>query len=611
MAPASPAPRWPAWLTFRWCVPALALLGMLMAAPVIPSGLILDDFLHGSTMTEGARAPRHPGSPWGLFHFVTGDVAQNQALKATGELMWWTADELRLAFWRPLAEWTHGLDYRLWPDSPALMHLHNLLWLGALILLLARLYQALDTRSPARARLGVLFFVLSGMHVSTVAWIAARNQLIAACFTVVCVGAFHAWRARGSARHGALALAAFALSLLSAEAGLATLGYLAAHVAVHGAPRGVPQGWARRLLALAPFLAMVVAWRLAYNAMGYGSAASGFYIDPAADPGRFLQALALRLPSLLVALIYCVPAPTLGLVDAPFQPLYAFGAACLALLAGLVAHAYGVWRNPVARFLALGAVLALVPLCACEPSDRLLLPSELGMSLVLAMLLARMWTRHRLHRGGPALAAKVLIGVAMAAHLVISPLQAVALAPLRLALGREALRDPLSLPDARLDADARVVLLNPPIASMATYYPAMRRHHGLRNPASMHALANGLRGLTVGTLDAHTLTLHEPSGKGFIDGFARDARTHPFTPGQPSRVGPMRVTVTALSPQGTPVAVRFRFDDRLDAASLHLYIWTDDGFVRFVPPPVGGRIALPAPDLGRAVRRAILGRAAR
>src|SRR5690606_7716977 len=142
------------------------------------------------------------------------------------------------------------------------MHLQSVLWYGLLIWLVARLHQVLDSAAPVRARLAALFFATSSLHFTAVAWIAARNQLVAACFTAACVTAFHIWRTRGSPRHGWLAITLFAMALLSAEAGVATLGYLAAHAMVYGGPASAASphtaSWPRRaasaLRTLLPFL---------------------------------------------------------------------------------------------------------------------------------------------------------------------------------------------------------------------------------------------------------------------------------------------------------------------------------------------------------------------
>ncbi len=602
---------WSRWLTHRWSVSALVLLGMLMVLPAIDSGFTLDDFLHWSTLHEGSRVANPPASPWGLFHFLTGSADENQAMKATGELMWWAAHDLRILFWRPLTEWTHWLDHTLWPHSPALMHLHSLLWYGALIFLLARLYQRLDTSSPAPARLAVLFFICSNLHLSAVAWIAARNQLVAACCTVLCIGAFHVWRTRQSPRHGWLAVVMFGLALMSAEAGLATLGYLVAHVLVFGAPLQLQQAgriWRERVAPLLPFLLIMVIWRVTYKALGYGSNGSGFYIDPTSDLVRFAGNIMLRLPTLLQAQVFGVPAATLSLLTPSQQVLYAAAAAAALTLCWWVARIYRVWTSPVARFLAIGAVLALVPMCASEANDRLLLNSEIGFSWLLAMLFARALAQHRLRRNWQNLPAKILIGLIVFVHLVVMPIQTVAYATLRKPLlTPTSVLDPLGLPDGRQDPDARVVLLNPPLASLSIYYPSVRRYHGMTNPASMHALANGFHDLSLTVLDEHTIELRSTGEKSFIESFSRDVVTRPFKIGEAIQAGPLQAVVTALSPQGAPRSVRFRFSAPITSNPWRFYVWTVEGFVPYTLPKPGQTASLTATDLSRILMRQLRG----
>lgn len=598
-------------MAHRWSVSALVLLGMLMVLPAIDSGFTLDDFLHWSTLHEGGRVANTPGSPWGLFHFLTGGAEENQAMKATGELMWWAANDLRILFWRPLTEWTHWLDHTLWPHAPALMHLHSLLWYGALIILLARLYQRLDMTSPAQARLAVLFFICSNLHLSAVAWIAARNQLVAACCTVLCIGAFHVWRTRQSPRHGWLAVVTFGLALMSAEAGLATLGYLVAHVLVFGAPLQLQQAgriWRERVAPLLPFLLIMVIWRVAYKALGYGSNGSGFYIDPTSDLVRFAGNIMLRLPTLLQAQVFGVPAATLSLLTPSQQMLYAAATAAALALCWWVARVYGVWTSPVARLLAIGAVLALVPMCASEANDRLLLNSEIGFSWLLAMLFARALAQHRLRRNWINLPAKILIGLIVFVHLVVMPIQTVAYATLRKPLlTPTSVLDPLGLPDGRQNPDARMVLLNPPLASLAIYYPSVRRYHGMTNPASMHALANGFHDLNLTVLDEHTLELRSTGESSFIESFSRDVVTRPFKIGEPIQAGPLQAVVTALSPQGAPRAVRFRFSAPITSNPWRFYVWTVEGFVPYTLPAPGQTALLTAPDLSRILMRQLRG----
>jgi hypothetical protein len=55
-------------------------------------------------------------------------------------LPWWSDPTIHIDFARPLTALTHVLDYALWPGTPALRHLHSLLWF------------ALEGPSPSRPR---------------------------------------------------------------------------------------------------------------------------------------------------------------------------------------------------------------------------------------------------------------------------------------------------------------------------------------------------------------------------------------------------------------------------------------------------------------------------
>ena len=82
---------------------------------------------------------------------------------AEDDLPWWTATDLRLHLYRPLAALSHRLDWALWPSVPALMHLHSLVWYGLLVLLVRAMHRgASDTDAGARrATLATLVFALS------------------------------------------------------------------------------------------------------------------------------------------------------------------------------------------------------------------------------------------------------------------------------------------------------------------------------------------------------------------------------------------------------------------------------------------------------------------
>ena len=119
----------------------LALLAGFLALPSVWVGWQLDDYVHRWFLCDPVLATDLPGALMGLFAFLDGNPDQNRTLMDTGFMPWWSLESLRISFWRPLAAFTHWLDYQLWPNSPAIMHFHSLILLGGLVAVATKLYQ--------------------------------------------------------------------------------------------------------------------------------------------------------------------------------------------------------------------------------------------------------------------------------------------------------------------------------------------------------------------------------------------------------------------------------------------------------------------------------------
>src|SRR5262245_52579081 len=130
LSPQRPAHR--GWivrvLLARWFPWAAIALALLLVTPSLPSGLAMDDFyerwlLLGSPQFHELGYPRID-----MFRFFDLNPRRTQRMKEIGFVPWWTSPNLHAAFWRPLAALTHIFDYAVWPESPLLMHVHNLVW---------------------------------------------------------------------------------------------------------------------------------------------------------------------------------------------------------------------------------------------------------------------------------------------------------------------------------------------------------------------------------------------------------------------------------------------------------------------------------------------------
>ncbi len=228
-------------LTHRYLPLAMAVLAIMLGVPALWYGWGTgDDVLHRTILLSSSL----PEAIARLFVFL--DPKTNQALMNLGILPWWTLDTVQVSFWRPLAALSLWLDYQLWPDSAVLMHAHNILWYAGLCLVAALTYRRLMGRDLA-AGLAAFLFAVSVTHSGAIAALNARNVLQTAVFGCLTLCLHNRWRRTGWQVGAWLAPLGLTLSLLSAEAGVATAAYLLAYAVC--LERGT---WRQRLGSLVP-----------------------------------------------------------------------------------------------------------------------------------------------------------------------------------------------------------------------------------------------------------------------------------------------------------------------------------------------------------------------
>ncbi|MFQ5494212.1 MAG: hypothetical protein ACE5EX_02425 [Phycisphaerae bacterium] len=173
-------------LASRAAPPLLGVVAMVLAAPSLTTGWQMDDHFHRLKMIGPAQAVDASHGRLDLFRFLDGDPDRTRALIDRGRIPWWTFPGIRAAFWRPVTVFTHWLDYRLWPTSPALMHGQSLLWLGALVTAAGFMYRRLMGAVPV-AGLATLLYAVDDARATTVGFLANRNALVAALFGVLAI----------------------------------------------------------------------------------------------------------------------------------------------------------------------------------------------------------------------------------------------------------------------------------------------------------------------------------------------------------------------------------------------------------------------------------------
>ena len=461
----------------------LGLAAIVVSLPTLTAGLLNDDFMHRSILAGPPAAedclfangliPKESGRlGYALSHtFVAVHPEENlPSLKAYGALPWWTYDGFRVAFWRPVASFTQWLDYRLFPQAPAMMHLHSILWFAAAVAGVAVLYrriafleQATTSESspvvgPAWiAALAALMYLLDDDAYFPSLWIANRNLLISLAFGAATLLAYDSWRRRQWRPGAVIAPACLLVSVLATEGGIATFAYLFAYEAALGRGRAV-----RRGLALVPSIAVIILWRLVYNLQGYGASGGGFYFDPVREPLDYAAAVLVRGPFFLAGQWTGVPADLYSFLPPVSKAaMWALMAALTILIPILLTPMLRANRR--ARFWLIGMYASAVPVCATVPMSRAMLFMAVGAFGVIAEYVGgwlakerwrptQGWTRH---------IPGTLFVVLFAAHLPLAAAGRLG-APGVTATLREKLAETLDLSPAGTLENADLVVVNAP-----------------------------------------------------------------------------------------------------------------------------------------------------
>ncbi len=587
-----------------WVIAGLA---VVLVLPSLSDRLVLDDHVLALLQRDetGIRGLR--SGALDLFTFTTGDVETNRALMDEGALLPWWADERHLnAFLRPLSSLTHLLDFHLWPNAPLLMHVHSILWFGALLLVIARLYRDLSPLSPTPtwspaptwlSGLAFLLFALDDAHGVTVGWIANRNAIAAATFALLALGAHHRLRSQRWRPGAYLAPFYLAVGLLAGETAIAVCGYLLAYaIFLDRAPAS------ERLRSLWPYAALVLLELGTHRVLGLGSFGSGAYHDPAREPIAFAAALVRNLPILLSAQLG-IPVADLTFWGAPqlWLPLFALS---LITLAALFAAALPIWRRDAhGRFWTLGMVLAAIPVAASLPGERLLLMVGVGASPLVASILfslAREAAPQAPNMPRPLRGA--IFAFLAVLHLVVAPLLLPVRARSMEVLGAAMDRADRSIPMTEAITQKTAVIVNAPFDVMASYIQVMRQSRRQPRPRHLYWLSTASSPLHVSRVGERTLRIrprhgfiYTPPEQHYRGDFSA------FSKGQVIRLSEMNVHINDRTADGRPAEADFTFSAPLDSGRYLFLSWVDGEYKPFNMPAQGQSVRLPAQDFFRIV----------
>lgn len=592
-------------------------IAVALYLPALSAGFLADDFLQ-IALFDGIAGQR---APWALYSLFEADPVATAAHMQRGDLPWWTTADFRFVQLRPLSSLLLALDHALLPHRAWPHHLHSLAWLVAALLGARAVFRS--ALGGTMAALALLVFAIDESLAWPVAWLANRCTLVAAAFGLFALARL----LRGPApskRATLVTTLLWTLAFAAGEYALCVLAYAVAYTLV-----GRTDAWRRRVVELAPALLALLLFVGLYAAMGAGVSSATSYVDPLRHPGAMALAIVDRAPRILGEVMLALPADTdrllarhadtwvhhglLALGGGPQTPLlWAHGRAVTLVVVALVTGGSLLGRHYLSpaerrsvRWMLLGTVGAVLPLCAIMPATRALALAGLGPAAWVASVFVATGRAlaSRPTSWGPRLRAAALglltLGLCWQ-HVVADAIWTrVELAGIEVTGDAYArYHDGPQLDPPRLEGKHVVVLCTPGLVTGIHGRWMMHLLHRVY-PASWHVLVIGQRRLLVRRSDPHTLEL-STLGQPLLDQPQETLFRNPpqaLHTGDTADVGLFVAQITHERPPLGPDAIQFRFDRPLDDPQLVFLQTGADGLLPWTPPPVGRAVVLAPADL--------------
>ena len=197
--------------------------------------------------------------------------------------------------------------------------------------------------------------------------------------------------------------------------------------------------------------------------------------------------------------------------------------------------------------------------------------------------------------GRPRAATVLLFTVWVAVHMVLGPLQLPLTSIPFYFIQRTFDWGVATLPNPE---KGQIIIVNLPFDMMQSYILMTRACRYATLPVDLRLLSSGLTAVEIEGVDAHTVIVRPQEGlvNQPLNKFFRDDSL-PFSPGNIVKLNGMTVQITKTTVNGRPTEIRYNFESALDDPLLRWVIWSDRGFLSFIPPTAGQRIMLKKPSL--------------
>jgi hypothetical protein len=587
-----------AWLSFPRVLWVTLGLTVLLWLPTLGHSFWRGDEWAFFAANEQGRA-YWSNTRFDAWRFQSGEPEEMKALIHRGALPWFTLPEVKFAVWRPLASAIVALVHAAFGGHDALgWHVVQLCLYLLLIATVARFYCRFVP--GLLGALALLVFAVDDAHWD-LSWPTCLYQPVALIPALLGLMAHLRWREEGWGPGRVLSLVGFGVGLLGGENALQMMAYVLAYELV------AVRAWRRIVSGLLPLALVAGVYLIIYKLLGHGVFGRVGYVDPFAEPLAFLPHAAFNFAAHAANMFTAAPRyiferlrlfPELGPV--PISAIVVLLLAFLLLLRPALRSLPEAERRPL-PWLLLGALLAVIPGLGGPITDRLILPSSIGASVLIVAVARYGWRVLRGQVPAPPLkrwVVPVACALTTLPHLVLAPIAT-----------------PLIFREFRRQGEASLQVLRtadiPPAAQDVAMLVASSTN------LMLNQWAGFIREYETGRASRHwwVLTFRERDDQLLTrtraDGFElaladnvlpelgqeagfRDFRRFPLKAGDEVSMDRMRVRVLEAS-HGIPTRFEVTFDRSLEDPTLAFVAVDGKGGLRRVElPPVGQTLLLPA-----------------
>ncbi len=452
------------------------ILSIVLVSPALISGFFSDDIYFLNRLSGNTIMPAKPEfTLYGLFSITPGGEQVKNEMVNQGLLPWWTSNNFRFQMWRPLAELSHAIDFKLFGSFAFPMHIENIMWWCAILWLAYSIYSKLFRLNPTLASICFIFYALDGSYAQTISWIASRNTLMAMFFSLASLLNFinGAHRSQLLSKYWIFASVLYAIGLSCSEFSIGILPFILLY------PFMTPEhSLFKKAVSVIPFILFTLAWVYIYKTYHYGVSGSEHYLDPTSDPIKFMSSLLELLPTFVFKQFFVFQPQLLG--------AYTFlnwNWLLSILILGIIGYCTKEYlSSKLGIYLTVAAIIAIIPISASTGGPRLIGFVSLGLTPILAVIALKLINETKsivvMYSGGMLLLLHVL-------SLLAFPLIPVLMMRNAINLIEKPARTLTFVPDKE------VILINPYQVAFSALFPIERANKGDYLPPHLYTLMTG------------------------------------------------------------------------------------------------------------------------